>query len=77
MASSMDKVLLEKIIPILGLLLTFIVIKELILLVRYFSKLILFGWFYRTFCVLTTLNLLAYSYAGRNINTSDIQVIPP
>ena len=43
MASSMDKVLLEKIIPILGLLLTFIVIKELILLVRYFSKLILFG----------------------------------
>ena len=57
-ASFAAKALLEKIIPICGIPLEFIVIKEPILLVRYFNMSLQVGWFYDSFTALTTLNTL-------------------
>ena len=56
-ASSVAKVLLRRIIPPGKLLLSFIVIEEPILLIRYFNKSVLFGLFF-TFTALTALNPL-------------------
>lgn len=57
-ASPVAKVLLEKVILPGELLSNFIVMEESVLLVKYFDKPVLFSWFYSTFTVLTTLNLL-------------------
>lgn len=53
--SSLAKILLEKFIPTWELYSNSKVIKEPILLVRYFNKSVLFGWSYNIFTALTTL----------------------
>ena len=58
-ASSVAKVLLERLSLPGELLLNFMVIKKPTLLVRYFEKTELFGWFYSTFTALITFSPLA------------------
>lgn len=65
----MTKVLLEKIIPTWGNPLEHHRDQRTILLIRYFDKYVLFGQFYNTFPVLTTLNPRLVEYTNNITRT--------